>query len=145
MRGNVGKSSRYVVIPVSFDQNVILTPLQREKRQEERERRKKEREGEEAVAGRTTINKSPPPIYPPEMFQSTGRLGPGKNTAGDGFYQGGTSRNSSRAFPRIRVFWKLMKSRAGAHLPNNPSLVHLAHYNRSSESALSTPPGSSSE
>ena len=83
-RGNVGKSSRYFVIPVSSDQNAILTPLQREKRWEECERRKKEREGEEVVAG------------------SSGRFSD-KSTVGDGFYQSGPSWNPSRAFPCLRV------------------------------------------
>ena len=72
------------MIPVSSDQNAILTPLQRDNRREERERRKKERGGDEAVAG------------------SSGR-GSDKNTVGDGFYQSGPSRNPSRAFPRLRV------------------------------------------
>ena len=34
------------MIPISSDQNTILTPLQREKRREEHERRKKERGGD---------------------------------------------------------------------------------------------------
>ena len=72
------------MLPVSSNQNTILTPLQRENRREERERKKK-REGEEAVAG------------------SSGR-GSDKNTVGGGFYQSGSSRNPSRAFPRLRVF-----------------------------------------
>ena len=106
MRGNVGKSSRCIVIPVSSDQNAIFTPLQREK--SERERRKKEREAEEAVAGssgRATVDKSPPPrtLYSAEMTQGAGRLGPDKNTVGDGFYQSGPSRNPSRAFSCLRV------------------------------------------
>ena len=108
-RGNVGKSSRYVAIPVSSDRNAILTPLQREKRPEERERRKKEREGEEAVAdssGWVTVGKPPPPrtLYPAETFQNAGGLGPEKNTVGDGFYQSGPSQNSSRAFLHLGVF-----------------------------------------
>ena len=105
-RVSVGKSSRYVAIPVSFDQDAILTPLQREKRREERERRKKELEGEETVAGRATVDKSPPPrtLYPAETFQSAGRSGPDRNTVGDRSYQSGSTRNPSRAFPRLRVF-----------------------------------------
>ena len=73
------------MVPVSSDQNAILTPLQREKRRGERERRKKERAEEEAMAG------------------SSGR-GSDKNTVDDGFYQSGPSRNPSRAFPHLRVF-----------------------------------------
>ena len=97
------------MIPVSCDQNAILTPLQREKRREEYERRKKKREGEEAVTGSSnlaTVNKSPPPqtLYPAETFQSTGRLGPDKNTVGGGFYPSGPSRNPSRSFPHLSVF-----------------------------------------
>ena len=94
------------MLPVSSNQNTILTPLQRKKRREERERRKKEREDEEAVAGRATADKSPPSriLYSAEMSQGAGRLGPDKNTVGDGLYRSGPSRNSSRAFPSPRVF-----------------------------------------
>ena len=46
----------------------------------------------------------PRTLYPPETFQSAGRLGPDRNVVGDTFYQSGPSRNPSRAFSRLRVF-----------------------------------------
>jgi hypothetical protein len=51
---------------------------------------------------------------------------------GDGHYQGGQSRNASRAFFCFILFRVLMTSRVGARLPNNPSRDHLAQYSKSS-------------
>ena len=51
--------------------------------------------------------------------------------AGDGHYQGGQSRNPSRAFLCLIVFRRLMSSRTDMHLPNSPSRDYLAQYNQS--------------
>ena len=53
---------------------------------------------------------------------------------GDGHYPGGQSRNTSRVFLCLMMFRRLMTSRVGARLPNNPSRDYLAQYSKSSAS-----------
>ena len=98
-------------------------------------------------SGRIIVDKSLPlqTLSPTKVSQGAGRPNPDKNIVGDGYHQGGPSRNPSRAFPRLEAFCRLMTSRAGTHLLNNPSLDHLGQYNQSRESVSPIPPRSSSE
>ncbi|KAF9644868.1 kinase-like protein [Thelephora ganbajun] len=48
-----------------------------------------------------------------------------------GYHQSGQSHNPSRAFLRVIIFWRLMESRAGTHLPDNFLRHDLAQPNKS--------------
>jgi len=59
---------------------------------------------------------------------------------GGGYQVDQSSRNPSRSFPRLIVFWRLTTSREGTDILNNPSRDHLAQYNQSSASlSLNSP------
>ena len=86
----------------------------------------------------------PSTFSPAEARQDPGRSNPDKTTASDGHYQGGQSRNPSRAFLRLVIFSRLMT--LDRRISTGQSLSGSSDTAQPIQCVCTrTPPGSSSE